>query len=286
MNIGAHISSAGDFARAAVNAGKLDLQCVQFFSRNPRGGNQRSVNEDEISRWLTASAEAGLDPVILHSPYTVNLASNRSRVVEFSRQMIVEDLKLCRRLGADCYVLHPGSATGGDPQQGLQQVIVGLNDVLMKAADHLDSGVTVVLELMSGAGNELGSTLHEMKILLEGISRPDAVGFCMDTCHCWVRGYDLVTQKGLDTFVSAFDRVLDLQRLRVIHLNDSQHPIASRKDRHARLGEGQLGPEGIAGVINHPRLRELPFIMEVPVDDEAEYEKQARLARSWRQQQR
>ncbi len=282
MNIGAHISSAGNFARAAENASKLDLSCVQFFSRNPRGGKQRSISDEEISAWHKAVAKAELDPVVLHSPYTVNLASDRPRVVEFSRQIIVEDLRLCRRLGASDYVIHPGSATGGDRQKGMVQITEGINEAIAQSPSDSDCGVRIVFELMSGAGNELGSRLHEMKTLLSGICSPEVLGFCLDTCHCWVRGYQLASRKGLESFLTAFDRVLGLHRLTVVHLNDSHYPFASRRDRHARLGEGELGRKGISNVINHSRLRHLPFILEVPVDEERQYQKQADLARSWR----
>ncbi len=281
MNIGAHISSAGSFPRAAQNARKLDLDCVQFFTRNPRGGRQRSLGEQEVSEWHRSSARAQLEPVVMHTPYTVNLASERSDVVEFSRRIIVEDLRRCAILQSPYLVLHPGNCGSADEVHGLDLIIEGLDEVCERAEESINEGARPVLELMSGQGNELGSTLRQMKIILNNVKHPDFILFCVDTCHCFARGYPLDTAGGVERFVKSFDKVLGLERLAVLHLNDSQHPKSSRRDRHAKLGEGRLGQTGIRAIINNPHLKDLPLIMEVPVKEEEEYKEQAKLVRDW-----
>lgn len=282
VRIGAHISSAGDFSRAAGNAAALGLNCVQYFTRNPRGGRQRKVGEGEIRRWRRRRDEVDLDPVVMHAPYSANLASRREDVVQFSRDVITGDLERCRVLDAPYLVVHPGNPGDRGLERGIELVAEGLNDALYRAPRALEAGVMVLLELMSGTGNEVGSTLEEMAAILALTRYPRSVGICLDTCHGFVRGYALDEETGLDQFLEGFDRILGLDRLRVIHLNDSVHERGSRRDRHAQLGRGRIGDQGLRRIVNCRRLAHLPFIMEVPVEREDEYAEQANRVRSWR----
>ncbi len=281
VRIGAHISSAGSFPRAAENAVSLDLDCVQFFTRNPRGGRQRRLSDDEVVQFRRRLGDMDLDPVVMHAPYSVNLASTKEQVVEFSRRVVAEDLQRCHLLGAPYLVLHPGNRGSQSLTEGLALITEGLQWALSRACRAVDSGTRLLLEFMSGRGNEVGSTLEEMAAILEGIECPDSIGFCLDTCHCLARGYPVDDGKGLDMFLGSFDDILGLDRLLVVHLNDSFERRGSRRDRHAPLGEGAFGTEGMRRLVGHEQLRHLPLIMEVPVDDEDGYTEQADLVRKW-----
>ncbi len=282
VRIGAHMSSAGDFPRAAGNAAAQGLNCVQYFSRNPRGGRMRRLKGREIDRWREKRNEIDLDPVVLHAPYSVNLASAREDVVQFSRDVVAGDLDRCLLLDVPYLVMHPGTCGDQGTERGIELVAEGLDRALSRASKARDGGVMVLLELMSGRGNEVGSTLEEMAAIIAQTKSPDSVGICMDTCHCFVRGYAVDEASGLDCFLEGFDRALGLDRLRVIHLNDSVHERGSRKDRHAQLGTGQIGETALKRIVNCERLAHLPFIMEVPVKTDDEYAEQANQVRCWR----
>lgn len=281
VRIGAHISSAGSFPRAADNAASLGLNCVQFFTRNPRGGRQRRLCHEEVQQFRSRLETLGLDPVVMHAPYSVNLASEKAQVVEFSRRVVAEDLQRCCVLASPYLVLHPGNRGGQTLKEGLSLVIEGLEYAVSRAQGAASSGTRLLLEFMSGRGNEVGSTLEEMAEILDGVECPDSIGFCLDTCHCFARGYPVDEVKGLDMFLRSFDDILGLDRLAVVHLNDSLESRGSRRDRHAPLGEGQLGARGMGRIVSHELLRDLPFIMEVPVEEEGEYTAQADMVRRW-----
>ena len=242
----------------------------------------RRLKEREIDRWREKRDEIDLDPVVLHAPYSVNMASEREDIVRFSRDVIAGDLDRCLLLDAPYLVMHPGTCGNQGTERGIELVAEGLDWALTRASEARDGGVMVLLELMSGRGNEVGSTLEEMAAIIAQAKYPDSVGICMDTCHCFVRGYAVDEASGLDCFLDGFDLALGLDRLRVIHLNDSVHERGSRKDRHAQLGRGKIGEAGLKGIVNCERLAHLPFIMEVPVKTDDEYAEQADQVRSWR----
>ncbi|MFO7941472.1 MAG: deoxyribonuclease IV [Bacillota bacterium] len=281
MLIGAHISSAGSFPDAARRASDLRLDCVQHFTRNPRGGRQRDVGRREADRYASARAELGIDPVVMHIPYTVNLASKNRHTVEFGRRVVAEDLIRCELLGAAYLVLHPGSHGGAGEDRALNLIPEGLEESRDVARGAGGGKVTLLLEMMAGAGTEFGSTPEELASILEEIGWPEDVGICLDTCHSFARGYRLHEEAGLENYVREVDRILGLERVHVLHLNDSRMACGSRRDRHARLGRGEIGEEGLRRIINHPALRDLPMILEVPVDEETDYRDEADLARSW-----
>ncbi len=281
MHIGAHISSAGSFPEAARRARDLGLDCVQHFTRNPRGGQQREVGRKEAEEYKITRCELGIEPVVMHIPYTVNLASKKPHTVEFARRVVAEDLLRCELLGAPYLVIHPGSHGGAGEDRALHLIVEGLRESRKIARDSGGERVTLLLEMMAGAGSEYGSTPKELARILDGLEWPRNVGVCLDTCHSFARGYGIHEEAGLEDYISEVDEVLGLDRVHVLHLNDSKKPCGSRRDRHARLGEGEIGREGLRRIVNHPALEGLPMILEVPVDEEADYGDQADLARSW-----
>ncbi len=280
MLVGAHLSSAGNFVRAAENAVALGLDCVQHFTRNPRGGRQRRVAEPEATRYREVRSAHGPGVVVMHAPYTVNLASTESRVREFARSTLVEDMERCRFLDVPYLVVHPGSHGGRGMDRAAELVVEGLSEVLSAAEGNREYPM-LLLEMMSGAGNEFGSTPGELATVFDAMGWPDRLGLCIDTCHSFARGYPLDRPRGLDSYLGEIDDLLGLVRLKVVHLNDSALPSGSLRDRHARMGRGKIGERGLRGIINHPILRDLPFILEVPVDSEEDYADEAALVRSW-----
>jgi len=281
MRIGAHISSRGDFAAALDTARDLGCNCAQFFTRNPRGGSQRTVSDEEAAAHKQKRRDTGFGPVVMHVPYVVNLASDKEQLRSFASRVIAEDLERCRLLGAEYLVLHPGKHVQQGRAHGVRLIAEGLGRAMASARDSLEAGVMVLLELMSGAGTEIGE-LEDLASVVDSLDYSDSVGVCLDTCHVFADGWDVRTTDGLDRLLTRIDQVLGLERLRVVHLNDSIHHLGSHKDRHALLGEGEIGREGISAILRSPRLRDAPFILEVPVEKQEDYAGQIDLARRLR----
>ncbi len=279
VRVGAHISTAGGFPRAATRAAELGLDCMQHFTRNPRGTKQRRLGEREVSSHRERMREEGLGPVVMHTPYTVNLASPRERTAELSRRVVAEDLQRCRVLGSPYLVMHPGSPGDVGREVGLRRLVTGLDRALEEAEDALAAGVTLLLEFMAGQGSELGSTIDDMQEIIRLSRWADALGFCLDTCHSFARGYRIHEAEGLQDFLTQFDDALSLQRLQVVHVNDCMAECGSHRDRHAPLGAGEIGREGLRVILAHPAIRRLPLILEVPVQEEEEYCGEADLLR-------
>ncbi len=282
MLIGAHISSAGSFPKAAGKAARLGMNCAQHFTRNPRGGRQRSVDAREVEAFIRAREELGIRVVVMHTPYTVNLASSRPEVVAFARRAIREDVQRCHLLEIPYLVLHPGSHVGDGIPRGTERIVEGLRGIIDEARPALEGGVRILLEMMAGSGSEIGSTPGELATILEGIDGSPYVGLCLDTCHSFARGYALGDEKGLESYLGEIQEVLGLDRVCVVHLNDSKGLRGGRRDRHARMGRGNIGRQGLTRIVNHPALRHLPFVLEVPVDEEEEYGEEVALVKSWR----
>ncbi len=260
LTIGAHMSIAGGIARTADNVVKMDANTMQIFSRNPRGSGYRNYSREETERFWNIKKENNFGPLLAHAPYTMNLASPKEATYEFACMVIKEDIARMDALGMEAIVFHPGSHTGIGAEAGIQKIIAGLNQAITGK-----ERITVLLETMSGKGTEIGAGFEELKAIRDGAVHPERIGICLDTCHVFSAGYDIV--HNLDGVLEEFDRVLGLGLLRAIHLNDSLMPFGSHKDRHAVIGEGEIGMEALLGVLRHPQLRGLPFYLETPLDD-------------------
>ena len=258
--IGTHMSIAGGIAKTAENVVKMEANTMQIFSRNPRGSNFKIPSEKEVAEFQRIRQEYHFGPILAHAPYTMNLASAKPEVYEFACEVIREDIKRMDALGIENIVFHPGSHTGIGTEAGIQNIIRGLDQAITE-----NQNITVLLETMSGKGTEIGLRFEELKAIREKVKYPEKVGVCLDTCHVFSAGYDIVNR--LDEVLEEFDEVLGLSLLRAIHLNDSMMPFASRKDRHATIGDGEIGLEALLNVLRHPKLQGIPVYLETPLDD-------------------
>ncbi len=268
--IGAHMSVAKGLDKAAEDVVKIGANTMQFFSRNPRGSGFKNYSENEITKFQKIRKEHYFGPLLAHAPYTLNLASAQERVYEFACMVIKEDIARMNALGIEYMVFHPGSHTGIGAEAGIQNIIAGLNQAITG-----DETLTVLLETMSGKGSEIGVTFEELKAIRDGLVHPKRVGVCLDTCHVFSAGYDIVND--LDGVLDEFDRVLGLDLLKAIHLNDSMMPFGGHKDRHAVIGGGEIGTEALLNVMRHPKLQGVPFYLETPLEDEGHKEEIAKM---------
>ena len=253
MIIGTHMSIAKGLVKTAENVVKMNADTMQIFSRNPRGSNYKDPTEKEAEEFQRIRKEAGFGAILAHAPYTMNLASAKPEVYEFACTVIREDVARMDRLGIENLVFHPGSHTGIGAEAGIQNIIAGLDQAITG-----EEKITVLLETMSGKGTEIGWRFEELKAIRDGVTHPERIGICLDTCH-------------------VFDKVFGLDLLRAIHLNDSMMPFGSRKDRHAVVGGGEIGMEALLNVMRHPKLKDLPFYLETPLDDAGHKEEIRRL---------
>ncbi len=272
LTIGTHMSIAGGIARAAEDVVKMEADTMQIFSRNPRGSNYKRYGQAEIDAFQDIRKSHGFGPVLAHAPYTMNLASGAEKTYEFASMVIREDIVRMDELGIENLVFHPGSHTGIGAEAGIGNIIQGLNQAVTETQK-----ISVLLETMSGKGTEIGVTFEELKKIRDGIRFPEKIGICLDTCHVFAAGYDIVHD--LDGVLEEFDRVLGLPLLKAVHLNDSRMPLGSHKDRHAPVGEGEIGLEALLKVLTHPALKELPFYLETPFDNEGHKEEIAMIRR-------
>ena len=260
MIIGTHMSVAKGIAAAAENTVKMQADTMQIFSRNPRGSGYRDYEEKEVERFQEIRRRSGLGPILAHAPYTMNLASDKDKVYEFACMVLREDVARMDRLGIENLVFHPGSHTGIGVEKGIANIIRGFDQAITG-----EEKITVLLETMSGKGTEIGERFEELRAIRDGAAHPERIGICLDTCHVFAAGYDIVHD--LDGVLQEFDEILGLELLKAVHLNDSMMPFGSRKDRHAVTGEGEIGMEALMQIVAHPRLRHLPFYLETPLDD-------------------
>lgn len=265
MIIGAHMSVAKGLEKAAKDVVAMGANTMQFFSRNPRGSNFKIYTEEEIAKFQAIRKEHHFGPLLAHAPYTLNLASDKEKVYDFARMVIREDIARMDALEIEYLVFHPGSHTGIGTEAGIQNIIAGLNQAITG-----EEKITVLLETMSGKGSEIGVTFEELRAIREGLTHPERVGVCLDTCHVFSAGYDIVNH--LDEVLEEFDRVLGLPLLKAIHLNDSMMPFGAHKDRHATIGDGEIGLSALLQVLMHPRLRGIPVYLETPLDDDGHKE--------------
>lgn len=258
--LGTHMSIAGGLNKTAQNVVKMNANTMQIFSRNPRGSNFKNPSEKEVEEFQKIRKEHHFGPILAHAPYTMNLASAKPEVYEFACDVIREDIQRMDNLGIENIVFHPGSHTGIGTEAGIENIIQGLNQAITESQN-----IMVLLETMSGKGTEIGVRFEELKTIRDGVNHPEKVGICLDTCHVFSAGYDIVNH--LEEILDELDENIGLSYLRAIHLNDSMMPFDSRKDRHATIGEGGIGLEALMKVVTNPRLAGIPFYLETPLDD-------------------
>ena len=255
--IGCHLSASDGFLAMGKTALSIGANTFQFFTRNPRGSKAKAIDPADVAAFLELAAENGFGTLVAHAPYTINPCSKDERTREFARMTLADDLKRMEHIPGNVYNFHPGSHTGQGIETGICQIAEALNAILTP-----DIRTTVLLETMSGKGSEVGSRFEELREIIDRVELSDKLGVCLDTCHVSDAGYDIADDP--DGVLAEFDRVIGLDRLRAVHVNDSLNPVGSHKDRHARIGEGCLGAEGLGRVVRHPALQGLPFVLETP----------------------
>lgn len=276
LTIGCHLSCSKGYENMARQAASLGGNTFQFFTRNPRGGKARDIDPKDIEAFEAAAAEGGIERILAHAPYTLNPASSKPETRAFALATLADDLSRMEYTPHQMYNMHPGSHVGQGADAGIELIADALNSVLKE-----EQTTTLLLETMAGKGSEVGRTFEELARIIDRIELSDKVGVCLDTCHVWDGGYDIADS--LDGVLDEFDRVIGLDRLHAVHLNDSKNPLAAHKDRHAAIGDGMIGTEALARVTAHPVLRELPFFLETPHDDIQEYADEIALLREARE---
>ena len=257
LKIGCHLSSSKGYYAMGKTALSINANTFQFFTRNPRGEKAKDINPADVQKYLDFAKEQDIDQILAHAPYTLNAASADEGLREFARNTMADDLKRMEYTPGNCYNFHPGSHVGQGVETGITYISDMLNSILVP-----EQTTTVLLETMSGKGSEIGRTFEELREIIDRVVLKDKIGICLDTCHVWDGGYDIVNY--LDEVIYKFDSIIGLFKLKAIHLNDSMNPLGSHKDRHAKIGEGMIGLEALVRVINHPALKHLPFYLETP----------------------
>lgn len=257
LNIGCHLSTSKGFTHMGKEALSIDANTFQFFTRNPRGSKAKGIDENDVKGLLRIMEENQFAPIMGHAPYTLNPCSADPRTKEFALEVLMDDLVRMEHLPDNLYNFHPGSHVGQGPEKGIDLIADALNFILTPK-----QSTVVLLETMSGKGSEIGGTFQELREIIERVKLDEKVGVCLDTCHVHDGGYDLVND--LDGVLDEFDRIIGLDRLKAIHLNDSKNIISSHKDRHEKIGEGNIGMAAFRKIINHPKLCRLPFFLETP----------------------
>ena len=257
LNIGSHLSTTKGFENMGKEALKIGANTFQFFTRNPRGGKAKNIDENDIKALLKIAKENNFAKILAHAPYTLNACSADERTREFAREMMTDDLIRMEYLPNNLYNFHPGSHVKQGVEVGVDYISDMLNSVIKP-----EQTTTVLLETMSGKGTEVGRNFEELAMIISKVELKDHIGICLDTCHVHDGGYNIV--EDLDGVLNEFDKIIGLDRLKAIHLNDSKNPIKSHKDRHEKIGEGYLGIDAITNIINHPKLCRLPFFLETP----------------------
>ena len=259
LKIGCHLSSSKGYEAMGKEALKIGANTFQFFTRNPRGGAAKAIDASDVERFLKLASENGIDTILAHAPYTLNACAADEGLREFARNTMADDLQRMEYTPGNYYNFHPGSHVKQGVDVGIEYISGMLNEILRP-----EQRTTVLLETMAGKGSEVGRTFEEIRAILDRVELSGHMGVCLDTCHVWDGGYDIVTN--LDAVLQEFDNVIGMERLKAVHLNDSLNPLSAHKDRHAKIGEGCIGNEALIQVINHPLLRELPFYLETPND--------------------
>lgn len=259
LNIGCHLSSAKGYLAMGKDTKSIGGDTFQFFTRNPRGGKAKPIDEADVKAFLSFSKEAGISVILAHAPYTLNACAADPGLRQFARDIMQDDLRRMEYTPGNLYNFHPGSHVKQGVEVGIDLIADMLNAILTK-----EQTTTVLLETMAGKGSEVGRSFEELRAIIDKVELTDKLGVCLDTCHVHDAGYDIVND--LDGVLAHFDKVIGLERLKAIHLNDSLNEREAHKDRHAKIGEGKIGLDAISRVINHPSLQGLPFFLETPND--------------------
>ena len=264
MKIGCHLSSGGGYLAMGQTAASIGANVFQFFTRNPRGGAAKPIDREDVAAFLGYAAENGIGPILAHAPYPLNAASSDPRIRDFAQGVFIDDLTRLELTPGAMYNFHPGSHVGQGAEKGVElisELLLHVFDAVRKVVKG-EIATTVLLETMSGKGSEVGRTFEELRAIIDRTALP--LGVCLDTCHVWDGGYDIVGD--LDGVLAEFDRVVGLGRLKAIHINDSMNVLGAHKDRHEKIGKGKIGIDAFRRIVNHPALRDLPFYLETPCD--------------------
>ena len=259
LNIGYHVSSAGGICAMAKTAQSAGANTFQYFSRNPRGGSVKPVDMGDIEKFLEVADKNNFAPIVAHAPYTLNLCSKTESIRNFSKNIFMDDLKRTDLIPVTLYNFHPGSHTGQGKSVGIGQIASALNEILKP-----NQKTIVLLETMAGKGSEVGGKFEDIREIMNNVELKDKIGVCLDTCHVFDAGYDIVNN--LEGVLEEFDKIIGIKNLKAVHLNDSKNICASKKDRHEKIGKGNIGIEAFSEIINHSLLKHLPFILETPHD--------------------
>ena len=276
MIIGSHLSISKGFTNAGKEAVKIGGNSFQFFTRNPRGGKAKKLDIDDIEGLKKIMNENKFGPLLAHAPYTMNPASYKEHVWNFAKMAFKDDLERLETIPCDLYNFHPGSHTGKGVEYGINRIANLLNEVITG-----EESTWILLETMSGKGTEIGHTFQQLRDIIDKVNHSEIIGVCLDTCHIYSAGYDIVND--LDGVLEEFDKIVGLDRLKAIHLNDSMKDFDSKKDRHEKIGEGKIGLEAIVNIINHPQLKDKPFLLETP-NELSGYKKEIELLREKRKE--
>lgn len=274
FTIGAHLSASKGFTAMYNTALDIGANTFQFFTRNPRGGQAKDIDENDVNTFLTKAKDSNFGTILAHAPYTLNCCSAKPEVREFALNTFADDLKRMEYVPNQLYNFHPGSHVGQGADVGIELIADTLNKVL-----YPDMTTTVLLETMAGKGSEIGKSFEELRAIIDRVELSDKMGVCLDTCHVNDGGYDVVNN--LDGVLEEFDKIVGINRLKALHLNDSKNPLAAHKDRHEKIGEGYLGVDAFERIINHPQLRDLPMFLETPNELDG-YAKEIALLKSLR----
>ncbi|ACL69548.1 deoxyribonuclease IV [Halothermothrix orenii] len=260
MRLGKHVSIAGGLYKATDRATKIGCNALQIFVKNPRGWKIKEVSDSEIKKLKDNIKKENMYPLVVHSSYLINMATPRDELWEKSVNSLKKEYKRTELINADYFVVHPGSHTGKGLHFGINRIIEAINSVF----GEVKNGPQLLLENVAGAGSSIGSNFTELRDIINKVDDYARIGVCLDTCHAFAAGYDLRYEDGLEELLNDFDKIIGLDLLKVIHLNDSKYGLASNKDEHAHIGEGEIGEKGISNIINHPLLKDKPFILETP----------------------
>lgn len=274
FKIGCHLSASKGFLAMGKTAASIGANTFQFFTRNPRGGAAKELDMKDIESYIAFAKENGIDVILAHAPYTLNVCSADAGIREFAKNTFIDDIKRMEAVPGNLYNFHPGSHVGQGAEAGIEMIAATLNEII-----YPEMTTTILLETMAGKGSEVGRSFEEIKAIIDRVELSEKVGVCLDTCHVYDAGYDVVGD--LDGVLAEFDRVIGIDKLRAIHINDSKNPFESHKDRHEVIGGGSIGEEAFARIINHPLLRDLPFYLETPNELDG-YAKEIELLKSLR----
>lgn len=260
MKLGKHVSIAGGLDKAPVRAYNLNCNCLQIFSKNPRSWKGRKISETEYRKTKANLKKYKTNPLVIHDTYLINIASPKNKLWEKSLKTLKDEYIRAGKLGASYLVVHPGNHTGQGKKKGIKRISKALNLIL----SEVNNKVNLLLENVSGQGTAIGSNFEELYDIITNISRKEKIGICLDTCHALAAGYDMTGPQKIELMLDQFDKIIGLEDLKVIHINDSKHPCGTNKDEHAHIGKGYLGLKNFEYLINHPQLKKIPFILETP----------------------